>query len=88
MAKKLFDAARNISVSQGLNAGNKRTAIDVKMMFERMSWFQGDLYWTNTLQHVRDGLTIVHARQRSLEIMRRACSGLPSGHHGSESLIL
>ena len=31
-AKALFDAARNMSVTQGLSAANKRTAIDVKIV--------------------------------------------------------
>ena len=56
-AKALFDAARNMSVTQGLSAANKRTAIDVKIVCERMSRFDGQWYWTNTLQQISDGLT-------------------------------
>ena len=73
-AKALFGAARNMSATQGLSAANKRTAIDVKIVCERMSRFNGQWYWTNTLQQVSDGLTKVQARQRLVEILRR-------GHH-------
>ena len=66
-AKALFDAARNVSVTHGLSAANKRTAIDVKIVCERMSRFDGQWYWTNTLQQVSDGLTTVQARQRLVE---------------------
>ena len=31
-AKTLFDAARSVSVSQGVNAANKRTTMDVKII--------------------------------------------------------
>ena len=70
-AKALFDAARNMSVTQGLSAANKRTSIDVKIVCERMSRFDGQWYLTNTLQQVSDGLTKVQARQRLLENFRR-----------------
>ena len=73
-AKALFDAARNMSVTQGSSAANKRTVIDVKIVCERMSRFDGQWCWTSTLQQVSDGLTKVQARQRLVEILRR-------GHH-------
>ena len=63
-AKALFDAARNMSVTQCLSAASKRTAID------------GQWYWTNTLQQVSDGLTKVQARQRLVEILRRGYHAL------------
>ena len=69
-AKALFDAARNMSVTQGLSAANKRTSINVKIVCERMSRFDVQRYWTNTLQQVSDGLTKVQARQRLVEILR------------------
>ena len=75
-AKALFDAARNMSVTQGLSAANKRTAIDVKIVCERMSRFDGQWYWTNTLQQISDGLTKVQARQRLVEILRRGYHAL------------
>ena len=75
-AKALFDAARNMSVSQGLSAANKRTAIDVKIVCERMLRFDGQWYWTNTLQQVSDGLTKVQARERLVEILRRGYHAL------------
>ena len=65
-ANALFDAARNISVTQGLSAANKRTAIDVKIVCKRMSRVDGDWYRKNTLRQVSDGLTKVQARQRLL----------------------
>ena len=70
-AKALFDAARNMSATQGLSAANKRTVIDVKIVCERMSRFNGQWYWTNTMQQVSDGLTKVQARQRLVEILRQ-----------------
>ena len=72
----MFDAARNMSVTQGLSAANKRTAIDVKIVCERMSRFDGQWYWTNTLQQISDGLTKVQARQRLVEILRRGYHAL------------
>ena len=75
-AKALFDAARNMSATQGLSAANKRTAIDVKIVCERMSRFNGQWYRTNTLQQVSDGLTKVQARQRLVEILRRGYHAL------------
>ena len=75
-AKALFDAARNMSVTQGLSAANKRTAIDVNIVCERMSRFDGQWYWTNTLQQISDGLTKVQARQRLVEILRRGYHAL------------
>ena len=80
-AKALFDAARNMSVTQGLSAANKRTAIDVKIVSERMSRFDGQWYWTNTLQQVSDGLTKVQARQRLVEILRRGYHALKFDRH-------
>ena len=70
-AKALFDAARNMSATQGLSAANKSTAIDVKIVCERMLRFNGQWYCTNTLQQVSYGLTKVQARQRLVEILRR-----------------
>ena len=75
-AKALFDAARNMSVTQGLSAANKRTAIDVKIVCERMSRFDGQWYWTDTLQQVIYGLTTVQARQRLVQILRRGYHAL------------
>ena len=74
--KGLFDAARNMSATQGLSAANKRTAVDVRIVCERMSRFDGQWYWTNTLQQVSDGLTKVQARQRFVEILRRGYHAL------------
>ena len=64
-AKALFDAARNMSVTQGLSAANKRTAIDVKIVCERMSRFDVQWYWTNTLQQISDGLTKVQETSKT-----------------------
>ena len=75
-AKALFDAARNMSATQGLSAANKSTAIDVKIVCERMLRFNGQWYCTNTLQQVSDGLTKVQARQRLVEILRRGYHAL------------
>ena len=41
-----------------------------------MSRFDGQWYWTNTLQQVSDGLTKVQARQRLVEILRRGYHAL------------
>ena len=65
-----------MSVTRGLSAANKRTAIDVKIVCERMSRFDGQWYWTNTLQQVSDGLTKVQARQRLVENLRRGYHAL------------
>ena len=75
-AKALFYAARNMSATQGLSAANKRTAIDVTIVCERMSRFNGQWYWTNTLQQVSDGLTKVQARQRLVDNFRRGYHAL------------
>ena len=54
-ATSLFDAAR--SVSAGLRLAEKRTAIEVAIVKERLSAMPGDMRRVNSAQQVADGLT-------------------------------
>ena len=49
---------------------NKRCAIDIKIINQRLAMMDGRLAWTNTLQQVADGLTRPGARQRMGEVLR------------------
>ena len=60
-SKGLFDASR--SASSGLGISEKRTAIEVKIINERMDASYSYWAWTSAAQQVADGLTKVYSRQ-------------------------
>ena len=68
-AKSLYDASR--SASAGLGLSEKRTAIELDAMMDRMKVFNGQLQWTSAFQQVADGMTKPRARQAMAEILRR-----------------
>ena len=68
-AKSLYDASR--SASAGLGLSEKRTAIELDAMMDRMKVFNGQLQWTSAFQQVADGMTKPRARQSMAEILRR-----------------
>lgn len=68
-AKSLYDASR--SASAGLGLSEKRTAIELDAMMDRMKVFDGQLRWTSAFQQVADGMTKPRARQAMAEVLRR-----------------
>ena len=68
-AKALFDAAKKSSAGRGLL--EKRTAIDVKIICEKMQCFGGYWTWTNSDQQLGDGLTKPQARVKLAQILAR-----------------
>ena len=57
--------AENMWTSQGLTVSNRRTAIDVKLIHQRITALGEKWMWTNSAKQVADGLTKTQARQRS-----------------------
>ena len=68
-AKSLYDAAR--SVSSGLRLSEKRTAIEVTIVRERLEALHGHWRWVNSAQQLADGLTKTTARDTFAEQLRR-----------------
>ena len=68
-AKSLFDAAR--SVSSGLRLSEKRTAIEVTIVRERLEALGGHWRWVNSAQQLADGLTKPTSRENFAEQLRR-----------------
>ena len=62
-AKALYDAAKSRSSGMGIN--EKRTAIEVLMVNERLAAMCGEWRWTNTHQQLANGLTKAAVRQLS-----------------------
>ena len=58
--KALFDAAH--SSSSGLGLSEKRTAIELKMIVERLEFLGAHWRWANSDQQMADGTTKVTAR--------------------------
>ena len=54
----------------------KRTAIEVMILNERMKALKAVWKWTNTLQQLADGLTKIDTRQGLADILRRGCHAL------------
>ena len=73
-SKGLFDASR--SASSGLGISEKRTAIEVKIINERMDASCGYWAWTSAAQQVADGLTKVSSRQAPADLLRRGTHAL------------
>ena len=68
-AKSLYDAAQ--SVSSGLRLSEKRTAIEVTIVRERLEALHGHWRWVNSAQQLADGLTKPTARDIFAEQLRR-----------------
>ena len=68
-AKSLYDAAQ--SVSSGLRLSEKRTAIEVTIVRERLEVLHGHWRWVNSAQQLADGLTKPTARDTFAEQLRR-----------------
>ena len=68
-AKSLYDAAR--SVSAGLRLSERRTAIEVSIVRERLAAMLGEWRWVNSEQQVADGLTKTAARDPMTVILSR-----------------
>lgn len=68
-AKALYDAV--LSLAPGLKLSEKRTAIEVAIMRDRLQAMDGKLRWLNSSQQLADGLTKVQARdQMNYQLMR------------------
>ena len=82
-AKALYDAV--LSLAPGLKLSERRTAIEVAVMRERLQAMGGKLRWLNSSQQLADGLTKVQARdQMNYLLMRGVSSYLRSKLHCSE----
>ena len=73
-AKSLFDSAR--SVSAGLRLTEKRTAIEVAIVKERLAAMLGEMKWVNSAQQVADGLTKPGAKDSFSHVLRRGVHSL------------
>ena len=73
-AKSLFDSAR--SVSGGLYLTEKRTAIELCIVKERLNAMLGYLKWVNSTQQVADGLTKPSAKDQFAHILKRGVHAL------------
>ena len=72
--KALYDASR--SESAGLGLTEKRTAIEVMILNERLKALRGIWKLTNAFQQLADGLTKIEGRQGLAESLRRGCHSL------------
>ena len=72
--KALYDAARSMSAGRGLQ--EKRTAIEVLMINEKMHEINADWAWTDTHQQMADGLTKVSVRQQFADKLKRGMHAL------------
>ena len=68
-AKALFDAV--LSFAPGLKLSEKRTAIEVAIMRDRLQAMGGKLKWLNSSQQLADGLTKVQARDQMNYLLMR-----------------
>ena len=68
-AKALFDAV--LSLAPGLKLSEKRTAIEVAIMRDRLQAMGGKLKWLNSSQQLADGLTKVQARDQMNYLLMR-----------------
>ena len=68
-AKALFDAM--LSLAPGLKLSEKRTAIEVAIMRDRLQAMGGKLKWLNSSQQLADGLTKVQARDQMNYLLMR-----------------
>ena len=70
-ARVRYVAATNVAASQGLTIQNRCTALDVKLINQRLQVLAGLLLWTNTSQQLANGLTTTTARSKFIEVLRR-----------------
>ena len=68
-AKSLYDAARSITPSSKLS--EKRTAIEIAIIRDRMQALDGQWMWVNSHQQVSDGLTKPAAKESLSYILKR-----------------
>ena len=67
-AKALYDASR--SQTSGLGITNRRTALEVTCLNERMRASMAQWAWVNGIQQFADGLTKVRSRQFFADVLR------------------
>ena len=74
--KALFDAAQNEHGSAGKGLAEKRTAIELLMIQEKIKQVNGKWRWVDTTQQMADGLTKVSVRQIFADRLRRCVHAL------------
>ena len=73
-ARALYDAARPATARLGI--AEKRTAIEVNIINQRMHAAKACWGWTNTNQQLADGLTNVSQRQMLADVLSRGSHSL------------
>ena len=73
-AKALYDASR--SASAGLGLSEKRTAIELNILNERMEAICGVWKWVDNTKMIADGLTKLQSRQELADILRKGYHAL------------
>lgn len=68
-ARSLFDAAR--SITPGMKLSERRTAIEVAIVKDRMSALDGRWFWVNSQQQIADGLTKPAAKDNLAYVLNR-----------------
>lgn len=68
-ARSLFDASK--SVSAGMHLNERRTAIEVAIVAERVSEMKATWKWVNSDQQVADGLTKPSAKEKFDNVLHR-----------------
>ena len=72
--KALYDATH--SVSSGLGISEKRTAIEVRMMVDRVAFIGASWRWVNSDQQLADGMTKASMRLKLAEYLRKGYHSL------------
>lgn len=72
--KGLYDASRSKSAGAGL--AEKRSAIELMSVNDRLQHLQAQWFWTSARQQVADGLTKISSRTALAEICRRGTHSL------------
>ena len=68
-AKSLFDATH--SITAGMKLSERRAAIEITIIKQRLEAILGELFWVNSHQQLADGLTKSAARDSMAVLMQR-----------------
>ena len=78
-AKALYDSA--LSVTPGLKLSERRTAIEISILRERLKAAKGEFKWGNSLQQLADGLTKPSAKDALAHTLSRGVHALRYDPH-------
>ena len=78
-AKSLFDAAK--SVTSGMKLSERRTAIELAIVRDRMKAMDGEWRWVNSHQQLADGLTKTQAKDALAFVLGRGTHRLVHDPH-------